>query len=160
VRWIGLDVTGGVEYARWNMGIAAPIKYAFTVKGVDTRSVNLTLTSTGTLDLEAHGISVPVEVTSGLRIADFWNVYAGGGVDLTTGESTLTAMLDGDMNVTSDGTNVGHVTITATGTQTPTPVTAHAILGTQVDAGYVQIYLQSVVTPSITALALGVRGAF
>jgi hypothetical protein len=160
VKWIGLDVTGGVEYARWNMGIAAPIKYSFTVKGIDTRSVNLTLTSTGTLDLEASGESFPLELTTGLRFADFWSVYAGGGVDVTTGNSTLTAALDGDMNVTSDGTNVGHVTITASGSESPTPVTVHAVLGTQVDAGPVQIYLQSVLTPSITALALGLRVAF
>jgi hypothetical protein len=160
VRFIGLDVTGGFEYARWNMGIGAPIEYRFTVNGVDTRSVNLTLTSTGTLDLQAHAYAFPVEITSGLRFGNFFNVYAGGGLDLTTGESTLTAALDGDMTVTSDGTNVGHVNITASGTQTPTPVTVHALGGMQFDGGFIQIYTQAVVTPSITALALGLRAAF
>ena len=160
VRFIGLDATTGMEYARWNMGIGAQIQYKFTVDGVDTRSVNLTLTSTGTLDLQAHAFAFPVEITSGLRFGDFINVYGGGGLDVTTGESTLTAALDGDMTVTSDGTNVGHVTITASGTQTPTPVTVHALAGVQVDAGYVQIYLQSMLTPSITALAFGLRAVF
>jgi len=160
VRFIGLDVTSGLEYARWDMGIGAPIQYKFTVNGIDTRSVNLTLTSTGTLDLEAHAFAVPLEVTSGLRFGNFFNVYGGGGVDFTTGESTLTAALDGDMTVTSDGTNVGHVNITASGTQTPTPVTVHAIAGMQFDGGFIQLYLQTMLTPSITALALGLRAAF
>jgi hypothetical protein len=160
VRFIGLDATAGLEFARWNMGIAAPIKYSFTVNGVDTRSVNLTLTSTGTLDLQAHAFAIPVEITSGLRFGGVVTVYAGGGADVTIGESTLTAGLAGDMNVTSDGTNVGNVSITASGTQTPTPLTVHAIAGVQLDASYVQLYAQTVLTPSITAIAFGVRAAF
>jgi hypothetical protein len=160
VRFVGLDVTSGIEYATWNMGIAAPIKYAFTVNGVDTRSINLTLTSTGTLELDAHAFSFPVEVTSGLRFGDVMTIYGGGGADFTTGDSTITAGLAGDMNVTSDGTNVGNVVITALGSQAPTSVTVHALAGVQFDAGgHVQIYTQAMVTPSITALAFGLRGA-
>jgi hypothetical protein len=160
VRWIGLDATAGVEYATWSMGIAAPIKYSFTVTGTGTSSRNLTLTSTGTLALDASAVTVPLEVTSGVRFGGVLAIYAGGGLDVTEGSSTLTAGLAGDMAITSDGTNVGHVTITASGSQTPTPGTVHALAGLEIDVPHAQIYTQAMVAPSITALALGVRAAF
>ena len=161
VTWLGWSATSGVEYARWTLGIAAPIKYSFTVQGdAAGTSRNLTLTSTGTLSLVANTVTVPVEVTTGVRFFGVMALYVGGGVDVTGGGSTLTAGLDGDMTITSDGTDVGHVTITASGSTSPTGLTAHALGGVQLDTSHFQLYVQGLVAPSVTALTLGTRVVF
>ncbi|MGE5181080.1 MAG: hypothetical protein ACM31C_03415 [Acidobacteriota bacterium] len=161
VRWLGLSATAGLEYARWTLGIAAPIKYAFTVQGdAAGTSRNLTLTSTGTLSLVANTLSMPLEVTTGVRFLGHVALYAGGGLDVAVGDSTLTAGLAGDMTITSDGTDVGHVTITASGSQQPTPITVHALGGVQVDLPHFQIYAQALAAPSITAAQVGTRVVF
>jgi hypothetical protein len=156
--WIGLDATAGLEYARWTLGNAAPIKYAFTVQG-DTpgESRNLTLTSTGTLSLVAETFTVPIELTTGVRFFRHIALYAGGGVDVTLGGSTLTAGLDGEMVTTSDNIDVGHVTITASGSQSASPLAVHALGGLQFDLPHFQIYTQGLLAPSVYGLAFGFR---
>jgi hypothetical protein len=161
VRWLGLSATTGVEYARWTLGLAAPIKYSFTIQGdAAGTSRNLTLTSTGTLSLVANTVSVPLELTTGVRFLGHVALYAGGGLDVTAGSSTLTAGLSGDMTITSDGTDVGSVVITASGSTSPTPVTVHALAGLQLDAPHFQFYLQGLLAPSVTGLTAGTRIVF
>jgi hypothetical protein len=161
VRWIGLSATSGLEYARWSLGIAAPIKYSFTVQGdAAGTSRNLTLTSTGTLSLVANTVTVPLELTTGVRFFHVLALYAGAGLDLTAGSSTMTAGLSGDMTISADGTDVGTVVITASGSQSPTAATVHALGGIQLDVPHFQFYVQGLVAPSVTGLTVGTRIAF
>jgi hypothetical protein len=159
-QWLGLFAVTGVEYAHTDLFADAPIVHKFTVDGTPPNSINLTLKSTGTLQLVADTVTVPVELTTGVRLASVLAVYAGGGVDFTGGGATLTAGLSGNMTVTSTGDDVGSVTITDSATQGPTTVTAHALAGLQLDVPHFQIYLQGTLSPDITAANFGLRVAF
>jgi hypothetical protein len=156
-RWIGVDVTSGLELARWTLGNSAPIVTHFTIHGSNTSSRNLQLASTGTLSLVSTTVTLPIEVTTGVRLLDVIGLYAGAGLDLTAGGSTIAAALDGDLTVTQDGTQVGHVTIVASGDETASPVTVHALGGIQVDAVHFHIFAQGVVAPDVRGLSFGVR---
>jgi hypothetical protein len=159
-QWMGLFAVSGLEYAHADLFANAPIVHKFTVDGTGTNSVNLTLKSTGTLQLLSNTVSVPVEVTTGVRLARVLALYVGGGADFTGGGSTLTAGLNGTMTVTSSGDDVGTVTISDSASQSPTTVTVHGLAGLQLDVPHFQIYVQGMVSPDITAANFGMRVAF
>ena len=157
VRWIGLDLGTGLELTRWELGAAKPITTKFTVQGTDpARSMNLTLVSTGTLSLVADTLTIPIEVSTGVRLGAL-AVYIGGGADVSIGSSTLAAQLDGEMHITSDGTDIGHVTIMASGDGSPTPFVLRALAGLQLDVPYFSLFVQGNATSAATSVSLGMR---
>jgi hypothetical protein len=160
-RWLGVDVTSGAEVSRWELGNSAPVVTHFTLHAsTGTGSRAVVLTSTGTLSLVATTFTVPVEVTTGVRFGDAFSIYAGGGVDVIAGDSTATMGLNGNMTQESDGTPLGSVVITASGHESPRPLTVHALAGLQLDVSHVHLYLQALVTPDVYGAALGVRVAW
>jgi hypothetical protein len=158
VRWTGVDVTSGLEYARWTLGNSAPIVTHFTLDGTTPgESLNMTLTSAGALALRASTFTIPVEVTTGVR---FWNtlaLFAGGGVDLTFGSSTITASLDGNMTKTDDGTLEGTVDIAASGSQSPSVFTAHLLAGLQLDVPHFHFFVEGLLAPGVYGAETGIR---
>ena len=161
VRWTGVDVTSGLELARWTLGNSAPIVTHFTVTG-DTpgESRNLTLTSVGSLSLVATTFTVPIEVTTGVRFGDVFALFAGGGIDMTVGSSTLTASLDGDLTITQDGTDVGTVIITASGAQSPSFFDVHALAGLQLDLPHVHFFVEGLLAPGVYGASSGLRFSY
>jgi hypothetical protein len=158
VRWTGVDVTSGLEFARWTLGNSAPLVTHFTLDGTTPgESLNMTLTSTGTLSLVATTFSIPIEVTTGVRFGDVFAVFAGGGVDLTFGSSTFTAALNGNMTKTDDGTLEGTVDISASGSQSPSVFTVHALAGLQLDVPHFHYYVEGLLAPGVYGVATGIR---
>ena len=161
IRWSGVDVTSGLEVARWTLGNSAPIVTKFTLQGTTPgESRNLTLTSTGSLSLVATTYTVPIEVTTGVRFGDIFAVFGGGGIDMTVGSSTLTAGLDGDLTITQDGTPVGTVTITASGAQDPSFFDAHLLLGLQLDVPHVHFFVEGLLAPGVYGASTGLRFSY
>ena len=157
-RWIGLDVTSGLELSRWTLGEGAPIVTSFTLQGTTPgESRNLTLTSVGTLSLVATTFTIPIEVTTGIRLLDTVAIYAGGGVDVSAGSSTITAGLAGDLTITQDGTPVGNVQITASGDQSAPLFAVHALAGLQLELPHFQFFVQGLIAPSVYGAAVGIR---
>ena len=157
-RWIGVAVTSGLEISRWTLGEGAPIVTKFTLQGTTPgESRNLTLTSTGTLSLVATTATIPIEVTTGIRLLDVITLYGGGGVDLSVGSSTITAGLTGDLTITQDGTPVGNVAITASGDESAPLVNVHALAGLQFAAPHFQLFLQGLIAPAVYGASVGIR---
>jgi hypothetical protein len=157
--WLGLAVTTGVEVSRATLAATQRgISAAFTVQG-DTpgESRNLTLTATGTLALSATTVTVPIVATTGVRAGGF-AAYAGGGVDLISGSSTLTAGLTGDLATTSDKVDVGTLAITAAGTASVTTASLRGLVGFSVDVWHVNVYTQGDISQTASAITLGLRG--
>ena len=84
VRWTGVAATGGLEYARLTMGTSSSIESHFTAQG-PTEHATIHMSSTGTLDVLTSTVTIPVEVTTGVRFGGVLSLYAGGGIDVTTG---------------------------------------------------------------------------
>jgi hypothetical protein len=159
VRWIGLDVTGGVEYTNWNLGANdGGVKNNFDIPAMGTGiSESVTLTSSGAFNLKTNAVTVPVEVTTGLRIALIASIFIGAGVDFTYGKTTVDANLNGDMT-DQNGTNLGTVNITANGSNTGSPASGRVLAGVQLNLWKLKIFVQGNVSQTPAAsVAAGIR---
>src|SRR5690606_16250733 len=78
--WTGIAVTTGLEYSRWHIGEAtgSPIDSHFSVEGNEGGVVErytVHMTSTGTLDVTSRTLTVPIELTTGIRIYNRLALY-------------------------------------------------------------------------------------
>lgn len=158
-RWTGIAATTGLEYARLTMNTSSSIESHFTAEGPDDHAT-IHMSSTGTLDVLTSTITVPVEVTTGVRFGGVMSFYAGGGLDLTTGKSSITAQLNSVLSINSNHIPVGDAVITGSGESSASPVTVHALAGLEVHTRHVRVFLQGALAQSEIAAALGLRLAF
>jgi hypothetical protein len=158
LRWTGLDVTGGLEVAHWQVGAAAPIDFNFLLHGMTTGQVrNVNLKSSGTLTVSAHTYTVPIELTTGIRIGGLFALYGGGGIDLTLGSADIVAKLDGTMTINSDHEPIGTVVITASGRDGPDPLSAHALAGVELHTRHFRVFAQGTLAAADEAVTFGFR---
>ena len=150
MRWVGIDLTTGVEFTRWSFGANQTITQQYQVQGV---SDPLTLTSMGKFDLSSTAGTIPIELTTGFRIALLVSLYGGIGFDITGGKSTVDGDLTGTMT-TPDKTNIGTVHITETGSNTSSPGQLRGLAGVQVNLWKLKVYAQANVS-QIPAASLG-----
>ena len=155
-RWTGVDVTTGLEYARWTIGEAMPVHTHFTVTGDSNQKKTVDYLAAGTLDVRADTYSVPLEVTTGVLLGAL-GLYGGGGLDLTFGSSDINAVLDGNLTINADMEPIGTAKITASGSDGPSPVSVHALAGIELHTRYFRFYVQGVAAPSVEAVTLGLR---
>jgi hypothetical protein len=157
LRWTGIDVTGGLEFTRWSLGIDDNIRTSFGVTGTNG-SANLALDSMGTFDLSSTAVTVPVELTTGVRIAMLLSMYVGVAVDVTGGKGSLDTNLSGTLT-TTDNRNVGTATITGGGEQDASPLAARILAGVQLDLWKLKLYAQvnGSATPA-ASVGFGIRG--
>ena len=156
LRWTGIDITSGVEFTKWDFGANDTITTNFNVAG-SSGSTALTLDSMGQFDLSSTATTVPVEITTGLRIALLLSLYIGAGFDFTVGKSTLDANLNGHVHA-ADGTDVGTVTVVGSGSNTASPGTGRALAGVQINLWKLKVFTQVNVSPTPAAsIAFGVR---
>ena len=152
LRWTGIDVTSGVEYTRWAFGANDTITNNYTVQGTP-----LEVDSTGTFALKSNALTVPIELTTGFRILELVSIYAGGGFDFTEGKAYVDANLSGPIKA-PDGSNVGTVTIDATGNNTASPGNFYGLAGVQLNLWSLKIFSQVNLSPEPAAsLAFGLR---
>src|SRR5262249_3389266 len=75
-RWTGVDVTTGLEYAHWSIGLASSLETHIVIMG-STGEEYVHMSCTGTLSVLAETFTVPVEVSTGVRFLDVIGLYAG-----------------------------------------------------------------------------------
>jgi hypothetical protein len=155
-RWIGVDATAGVEYARWTIGEAAPVHTHFTVTGANNQKKTIDYAASGTLDVRADTYTLPLELTTGVLLGSL-GVYGGAGLDVTLGSSDINAVLTGDLTINADMEPIGTAKITASGSDGPTPISAHALAGLELHTRYFRFYVQGAIAPSQEAVTLGLR---
>jgi hypothetical protein len=158
LRWTGIDLTGGLEFTRWSLGIEDTIETSFQVDG-SAGSTSLALSEQGTYDLSSTAMTVPIEVTTGIRIALLVSVYVGAGVDFTAGTGKLEANLSGTMR-TQDGRDIGTTTITGGGDASASPFAARVLAGVQLNLWKIKVYSQvnAAATPAAASVGFGIRG--
>jgi len=156
--WIGLSATTGLEYARLELGTAGSIESHFTATG-PAEHATVHMSSTGTLSVLAQTFTVPIEVSTGVRLADVISLYTAAGLDVTGGSSTIEARLDSVLSINADNLPVGTAVITGSGASSPSAVTVHALAGLALHTKYVRVFVQGALAPGELAVALGVRFA-
>jgi hypothetical protein len=138
LRWTGLDLTTGVEFTRWVLNANDTITQTFNVDGI---SQQISMASTGKFNLSSTAGTIPIELTTGLRIIELVSLYGGIGFDITGGKSTVDADLTGVLT-TPDKTNVGTVHITETGNNTSSPGQFRGLAGVQLNLWKLKVYTQ------------------
>ena len=158
VRWIGLSLTSGIEYTRWDLGTGGTtLSTKFDVSG-GGMTQPITLDSTGRFDLTSNAVTVPVEATTGIRLALLATLYGGIGIDFTpAGNSTVNAGLDGNLH-TADNRDLGTVSITGTGDNKGSPGQVRVLAGGQVNLWKLKIFAQANVSQApAVSVAVGLK---
>lgn len=156
LRWIGIDLTTGVEYTRWTLGLKETIKDTYLV-GSGQAQQTLSMSSAGTFNLTSNAITVPLEATTGVRILELFSLYVGAGIDLTAGKTSIDANLDGTVTA-PDGTAVANVKITENGSNTGSPAALRGLAGVQLNLSRLKIFVQGNLSQRSTAsVSFGLR---
>ena len=156
IRWTGLAVTTGLELARWNVGAVQSLETNFRVQGAtDEKSIHIS--SRGTLALRASTLGIPLEVTTGIRIFDVVTPYAGVGVELATGSSSVDVALDSELTINADSIPIGTAVISGADRSAPDAVAVHALAGLQLHTRHARVSFQGTIADGAWAIALGVR---
>ncbi|MFT3696306.1 MAG: hypothetical protein QM831_24410 [Kofleriaceae bacterium] len=151
IRWGGIDLTTGVEFTRWSFGVKDTISQNFTVDGIND---SIDMNSTGKFDLTSTAGTIPIELTTGMRIALLVSLYAGVGFDITGGKSSVDADLTGTLTTHSDNTNIGTVHVTESGNNTSSPGQFRGLAGVQVNLWKLKVYTQANVS-QLPAASIG-----
>lgn len=158
-RWTGVAVTTGLEYARWSVGLASTYETHVVIMGSADRA-SIHLSNAGTLEVLAQTTTVPLEVSTGVRLAEIVGLYVGAGAAATTGSSTIEAALDTTMSVNESRMTIGTAHVTASETSSPSTWTAHAFGGLELRARYVHVFAQGAIAPDVQGVAIGMRAVF
>ncbi len=157
VRWLGLTLTSGIEFTRWNLetkpdGVETDVDIIGSGANAD-----LVVSSTGRFDLTSTATTVPIEVTTGFRLAVLASVYFGVGTDLSVGESTVDAGLSGTIT-TNDNRDLGTVAVNGSGDGSASPAALRALVGAQLNLTALKIFAQANLSAVPAAsIAFGLR---
>jgi hypothetical protein len=156
VRWTGLAATTGLEYSRWEIGLASTLNTHITVTGTRDRAT-VDMASNGTLTVVSTTTAVPIQVTTGVRFGNLIGLYGGGGLTFAGGTATVTAALDTLLTINADDLPIGTAQITASDSNGPTGATVHALAGIQLHTRHVRVFVQGLIAPDERGVSVGLR---
>ncbi len=163
IRWGGIAITSGADYSHLTLSANKPISSTFNV----AQGAPVTVTSTGNLvfALDQTTWSVPLEITTSVRLLSLLTVYGGLGMDWQLGGGSnlnigMAANLSGRYLGTSFS-NLGSATIAAGGHVDPSAAQLREFIGVQVGLfDVVRFFTQVNVTggsPLLASVAAGLR---
>jgi hypothetical protein len=166
IRWGGIAITSGADYSRMTLSARKRIAPSFNL-GTYAAGVPATVSAQGDLvfSLQQTTWSVPLEVTTSLRLLSLLTIYGGIGIDfqLGGGSDLVLGMENASVSGTAQGTTtpLGTASITVSQHVSPSPARLREILGLQVGLfDVVRIFLQvnaSGSSPMLASLAAGLR---
>jgi len=172
VRWGGIAVTTGFDYSHMHLGLTHDVLSNFSIpNGVD---VDVTGSATGQarFNVDMTTKSIPLEITTSLRLLTLLTVYGGMGFDFQLGggsavDLALDASMLGHIPPTAPGgasnPDLGTAQIHAVANVGPSAAKIRGILGLQVNLFMVRLFTQVNIAdtnPTMASLAAGVRVAY
>jgi hypothetical protein len=135
VRFAGLDLTSGYEFSRYTMRLD---------QGLPIPADDASWNATGSYVITSEATSVPIELSTGLKIAII-SVYGGGGVDVNPyGQATSTIGLEGPLEAehtsTGETLNIGTAAVQANTTGQSALVTPRIFAGAMAHLMFVKLY--------------------
>lgn len=129
VEWGGLDVTTGFEKSFYALSLSQGLPITQNVS-----PGTVTWTATGTYDIRASSTSIPLELSSNLRVL-VATVYVGGGADFNFANAGSEATLSGpvDVSVAGQSADVGTIGVSLGGEGLADKVAGRAFVGAQVN---------------------------
>ncbi len=163
VRWGGIAVTSGVDRAHLQLSTSKSINS--TINVAQDTTVTVASTTAPTFVLTQTTYSVPLEVTTSLRLLSLLTVYGGVGFDFQLGGGAdmnidMAAHLSGKYQGTKVD-NVGDARVQVQGHVSPDAARMREIFGVQLGLfDVIRLFAQVNTTassPMLTSLALGLR---
>lgn len=135
VRFAGVDLTSGYERSRYVMTLE---------QGLPIPSGDVNWDATGSYSITSDTQSVPVELSTGLKIAII-SAYVGGAADInldgaSTGEIGLEGPLSADNPATGQSVEIGTASVLATASGGAAQVTPRIFGGAMVHLLFVKLY--------------------
>ena len=176
VRWGGIAITTGLDYSHMSLGLKQGISSNFSIPNT-TGLVNLagTMGATGAVDSKAvfnvdmTTKSIPLEITTSLRLMSVFTAYGGLGFDWQVGGgSTMNVDVNAELFGSAPGltgkTDLGSATVSASAHADPSSAKIRGILGAQVSLfDTVRLFTQLNIAntnPTMASLAVGARLAY
>lgn len=162
-RWGGIDITAGLELARWQLGLGGEISHTFEFPIDGGLSSDVTAAVGGRFDVGATTLTMPLEVTTNVRLLYVLGLYTGFGLDLQVGEASIGASTFGSLRATRPGSpeivdTIGDVSASAEGSHGPSTIGYHLLLGAQVNLWRIKVFTQLTMQPiSSVSAAVGMR---
>jgi hypothetical protein len=170
IRWGGIAITSGADYSRMTLNAKKDLRSSFTLPAysADAPQGSISIQNQGTLtfSLEQTTWTVPLEITTSLRLLSLLTIYGGFGLDFQLGGGS-------DMHINMDAGNltgkVGGTTVNDIGTASitvnqhanPSPARFREIIGLQLGIfDVVRVFVQvnnTPSSPSLTSYAAGLR---
>ena len=138
VAWGGLAVTAGFEHAEYRLELQQGLPIAAPGAGVDA-----TWDATGDYVMKAWSDSIPLEVSTNLRVL-VATAFVGAGMDYNTGSATTAMELSGPIEADAPGGpyTIGSATVSTIQSGTPGPSFPRVFGGVQLNIFMMKLYGQ------------------
>ncbi len=135
-EWGGIDFTTGFERSSYSLELERDLPLSAPVDDVE-----LTWTATGTYEVVSTVDSIPVELSTNLRVLVF-TAYLGAGVDIQTAGSTSDAGLSGPIEAAYRGQreDIGSAALSVTYSGEADPVVPRGFVGAQANILMFKVY--------------------
>ncbi|MEL6545578.1 MAG: hypothetical protein AAFQ82_13185 [Myxococcota bacterium] len=156
--WRGIDLTAGVRRSRTSLTLSEELPSSLPLSS-DGGELEVDLASTGSLELEASSVTIPLEVTTAITLLSVATVYGGVGIDIQTGDATLRAELAGDLTADNpEGGNafdVGTLSVRADESANASPGRLRTMVGVQANLWVFKAFVQLNSMPGVAASVAG-----
>jgi hypothetical protein len=171
VRWGGVAITSGFDSSHMGLGVSRDVSSNFGIPSSVTNGVNVDVTGDATgnavFKIDMTTRSIPVEVTTSVRLLTLLTAYGGLGFDWQLGGgSALDLAMNASMIAHIPGqpdANLGTAFVHATSHVDPSAAKVRGILGAQVDLWLIRLFAQLNVantSPTMASVAVGARVAY
>ena len=136
-EWGGLALTSGSEVAGYALSLSQPLPISTAISGQD-----IAWEATGTYDVDAATSSIPLELSTNVRIL-LVTLYGGGGVDWNQGGATSVIGLSGPLNVddqSGSAVELGSASVSYGGRGLADAFVPRAFVGAQLDILAIKVY--------------------
>jgi hypothetical protein len=170
VRWGGIAITTGFDSSHMGLGVSHDISSNFSIPNAVTNGVNVDVTGdakgNAVFNIDMTTRSIPVEVTTSVRLLTLLTAYGGLGFDWQLGGGSK---LDLNMNASMVGhvagqpLDLGTALVHASANVAPSPAKVRGILGAQVGLWLLRLFVQvnaANTNPVMASLAVGARLAY
>jgi hypothetical protein len=157
VKWGGIDISTGLETSSTKINTTVTIDQTVT-----SGTANATYNGVATVGADISATSIPIEVTTNVRLAYFMTLYGGLGFDINSGTSKSIANISGPITLGGTATGTGTASLDLGTEESPSGTTFRTIVGTQFNITAVRVFVQqmSVFGGNDSQASFGVRFAW
>jgi hypothetical protein len=157
VRWGGVDLSTGLETSSTIINTTVEVDQTVTNGGATANYAGV-----AQVGADISATSIPIEVTTNVRLAYIFTLFGGFGFDINSGSSKSIANISGPVTLGGTASGSGDASLDLGKDDGPSGTSFRTIIGAQMNLTAVRVFVQkmAVVGGNDTQLSLGVRFAW